>query len=102
SRRRHTRSDRDWSSDVCSSDLARAALALGQCNDPAAVPVLIELLGELPAGRCTTIEQFLQGLAGDWSPDTKGSGDDAVARKIRQIGRASCRGRGQSAEVGGR
>src|SRR5206468_6468573 len=23
SRRRHTRSDRDWSSDVCSSDLAR-------------------------------------------------------------------------------
>src|SRR5206468_9765814 len=23
-RRRHTRSDRDWSSDVCSSDLARA------------------------------------------------------------------------------
>src|SRR5206468_7499441 len=25
SRRRHTRSDRDWSSDVCSSDLANAA-----------------------------------------------------------------------------
>src|SRR2546421_4600166 len=25
SRRRHTRSDRDWSSDVCSSDLFRAA-----------------------------------------------------------------------------
>src|SRR5206468_6694494 len=27
SRRRHTRSDRDWSSDVCSSDLLRDALA---------------------------------------------------------------------------
>src|SRR2546428_9000255 len=26
SRRRHTRSDRDWSSDVCSSDLHRGAL----------------------------------------------------------------------------
>src|SRR5206468_5564177 len=26
SRRRHTRSDRDWSSDVCSSDLATAGL----------------------------------------------------------------------------
>src|SRR2546421_10355097 len=25
SRRRHTRSDRDWSSDVCSSDLVRGA-----------------------------------------------------------------------------
>src|SRR5206468_6532210 len=28
SRRRHTRSDRDWSSDVCSSDLEEAGLAL--------------------------------------------------------------------------
>src|SRR5699024_11334518 len=27
SRRRHTRSKRDWSSDVCSSDLAKLALA---------------------------------------------------------------------------
>src|SRR2546421_7129251 len=26
SRRRHTRSDRDWSSDVCSSDLGQAAI----------------------------------------------------------------------------
>src|SRR5206468_10043085 len=28
SRRRHTRSDRDWSSDVCSSDLTTKLLAL--------------------------------------------------------------------------
>src|SRR2546421_9461345 len=28
SRRRHTRSDRDWSSDVCSSDLARKTMRL--------------------------------------------------------------------------
>src|SRR5216683_4405786 len=28
SRRRHTRSDRDWSSDVCSSDLDRTGLIL--------------------------------------------------------------------------
>src|SRR6266536_4021442 len=28
SRRRHTRSTRDWSSDVCSSDLGEAAVAL--------------------------------------------------------------------------
>src|SRR5206468_10068735 len=35
SRRRHTRSDRDWSSDVCSSDLKNAtsspALCIGTC-----------------------------------------------------------------------
>src|SRR5206468_6482035 len=30
SRRRHTRSDRDWSSDVCSSDLAQAHAGLDQ------------------------------------------------------------------------
>src|SRR5216683_6279404 len=29
SRRRHTRSDRDWSSDVCSSDLASHAIMAG-------------------------------------------------------------------------
>src|SRR2546428_2935669 len=29
SRRRHTRSDRDWSSDVCSSDLVRVPVAAG-------------------------------------------------------------------------
>src|SRR5699024_11432682 len=32
SRRRHTRSKRDWSSDVCSSDLADRR-GLGQCPD---------------------------------------------------------------------
>src|SRR5206468_7312149 len=36
-RRRHTRSDRDWSSDVCSSDLVlmvAAAVALAWANSP--------------------------------------------------------------------
>src|SRR2546421_8889366 len=33
SRRRHTRSDRDWSSDVCSSDLANPAPASGVKKD---------------------------------------------------------------------
>src|SRR5206468_29705 len=51
SRRRHTRSDRDWSSDVCSSDLAcavvphvvnqrAAALSLGCCGARAYLDVL--------------------------------------------------------------
>src|SRR2546421_6676828 len=30
SRRRHTRSDRDWSSDVCSSDLVWSAICYGR------------------------------------------------------------------------
>src|SRR5206468_7593832 len=37
SRRRHTRSDRDWSSDVCSSDLFAAMLSEGATAVPAAV-----------------------------------------------------------------
>src|SRR5207249_9040168 len=41
SRRRHTRSKRDWSSDVCSSDLAaRPGLALRQVEDADAVACL--------------------------------------------------------------
>src|SRR5256886_12343023 len=34
SRRRHTRFDCDWSSDVCSSDLAAAILAVTACQRP--------------------------------------------------------------------
>src|SRR5687768_18465292 len=35
SRRRHTRCSRDWSSDVCSSDLnLRGTLAMARTNDP--------------------------------------------------------------------
>src|SRR5206468_7101247 len=42
SRRRHTRSDRDWSSDVCSSDLPRLLLP-----DPDEVQALV--VGQLGA-----------------------------------------------------
>src|SRR3982751_7062942 len=58
SRRRHTRSDRDWSSEVCSSDLAAAA-----------------------GIRADQIDGWSMRLAGP--------------RPREQIGRASCRGRGE-------
>src|SRR5699024_11754835 len=73
SRRRHTRSKRDWSSDVCSSDLAakyykRAVLELGG-NDPAVVldskdvPALAKKLVGLRlanAGQvCTSPKRFI-------------------------------------------
>src|SRR5207249_8211670 len=61
SRRRHTRSKRDWSSDVCSSDLAKAGrrvllfereqfprFHVGESLLPATVPIL-DRLGALPA-----------------------------------------------------
>ena len=41
SRSRHTTSDRDWSSDVCSSDLRRGGLLISLLVLPFYVPVLI-------------------------------------------------------------
>src|SRR2546421_7435468 len=66
SRRRHTRSDRDWSSDVCSSDLVRAAARPSGPPAPVDLPltpgvqdeasVQVALMVELLRGR--TPERF--------------------------------------------
>src|SRR2546430_13556356 len=47
SRRRHTRFDCDWSSDVCSSDLAQAAAGAAQaaCQDVSRSQLLPNLCG---------------------------------------------------------
>src|SRR5690606_14095206 len=47
SRRRHTRFSRDWSSDVCSSDLGEAQLADGCIHDPRAAEGVQQALGHL-------------------------------------------------------
>src|SRR5699024_11468181 len=92
SRRRHTRSKRDWSSDVCSSDLAEQEIgilaysALFLADDPG----IVELLAA--SARNGVRVQILVG-----SPDSptvtqrgeeEGIGDE--------IGRASCREREKS------
>src|SRR5207249_6952571 len=95
SRRRHTRSKRDWSSDVCSSDLA----------------------GDLQPARdaeVVAVEEEPIGLAGarDGAGHARG-GRDLLPRGVLeagvhpdtwedlQIGRASCRERGTILEVAG-
>src|SRR2546422_2100801 len=78
SRRRHTRCSRDWSSDVCSSDLDLLHLAREQ---------LAHLVRELLANaRPLTLphaldDALLRGLHG------------RAAERLEQIGRASCRER---------
>src|SRR5256885_9776551 len=52
SRRRHTRLQGDWSSDVCSSDLASQAVQLAQANDCPAV-----LIAELRHTRADLLRQ---------------------------------------------
>src|SRR5437868_7664243 len=63
SRRRHTRSKRDWSSDVCSSDLGRSARAC-EFSKPqnATLAMFTELTG---AGRTTAP------IGGDFNSEQK-------------------------------
>src|SRR5207248_5665205 len=94
SRGRHTMSYGDWSSDVCSSDLAPP---VGEASrlDLRAHEAVKRLLGEL--GRW-------QRLAGPLSrEDLVAALDRETLRPMRgdepEIGRASCRGRGWAAPV---
>src|SRR2546430_9053023 len=92
SRRRHTRFDCDWSSDVCSSDLVRRWLSqVGEYADdllvlPPARIAPISLLPKVVASiRAAQDPLTLQDLAVN--------GNDLIAAGVRQIGRASCRER---------
>src|SRR5947207_11433119 len=95
SRRRHTRSLCDWSSDVCSSDLGtgrgRLVVRATRPSSSAEMAMMIwramvvscEVAG---SGRgCVKVQKAVY----------------LVARAVEQIGRASCRERGGSAVGGG-
>ena len=60
----------------------RAALALAQARDAAAVDALIDLLGKLPVGQGHFAEEYLSNLAGDQAPKD-GLTDDASRAKVR-------------------
>src|SRR5205085_3804789 len=83
SRRRHTRFDCDWSSDVCSSDLAPAK---GFHKDAIRIPMMIlALVGALANLYSVWRVRSLRARpAAQW-----------------KIGRASCRERGEVVVVGG-
>src|SRR5699024_11237891 len=79
SRRRHTRSKRDWSSDVCSSDLKYSSC---QKENPYICKVrLISCLGSGSRGK-TAVQ--------------RGSASQGRAAQRGEIGRASCRERAES------
>src|SRR5262249_58292811 len=69
----------------------RAGLALAEVQDAQAIPVLIDLLAELPPEQRKEIEAVLIPLAGDWAPGAV-TRDDEIARRIRRDALAS-RGR---------
>src|SRR5207249_7965759 len=90
SRRRHTRSKRDWSSDVCSSDLATAPIVLVQDADLEYDPnEYAVLVGPILAGKADVV----------FGSRFHGAGAHRVLYYWHsfgnrfQIGRASCRER---------
>jgi HEAT repeat protein len=62
----------------------KAALSLAEANDATAIPVLIDLLAELPAEPRRQVEDYLQGLAGEWAPAMGFQGEDELARRVRR------------------
>lgn len=60
----------------------QAALKLAEANDAEAVPVLIDLLAELPADERHSVEQTLKQLAGEWAPAGHLESEDKIARQI--------------------
>src|SRR5207245_6803364 len=100
-RRRHTRCYRDWSSDVCSSDLRRSRLRRARSADQAGeVGSLMATITTSPtqqrAIEMNVLARKQRSLWGDafWRLRRN------KAAMVGQIGRASCRERGE-ARVGG-
>src|SRR5690606_41096600 len=96
-RRRHTRFSRDWSSDVCSSDLLLIAPGAGLKQHPTAngavdFPQLLKRLGTVGGmnvqHHVTDFFVGLQILGGDINV--------VVGKHPVEIGRASCRDRASS------
>src|SRR5699024_11518423 len=98
SRRRHTRSKRDWSSDVCSSDLRTVRTS----------PVVAAIaLAALTLGACGT-DEGNGGENGETTTSAAVSVDPAAPELTERegaynfkIGRASCRERVSNPEVAG-
>src|SRR5690606_39434484 len=84
SRRRHTRFSRDWSSDVCSSDLPR----LAKTREHTIELVMAE------AVRFDRLDPALFARALGW-------GRGSIIVRHGEIGRASCRERGERPGGGG-
>src|SRR2546429_5449877 len=87
SRRRHTRCSRDWSSDVCSSDLTEGGMLKHKHSD-------IGVAVAMPGGLITPIIRKAETKSlSTISGEMKDFAARARARKLKQIGRASCRER---------
>src|SRR5690625_7974765 len=102
SRRRHTRWPRDWSSDVCSSDLKSQKIESLDLTPPEITPSHpdFDVARELVADK---IEEASESSEQDKGAVSAPGGDLSAAAGVDagldpKIGRASCRERGEAAE----
>src|SRR5204863_3288903 len=101
SRRRHTRSLRDWSSDVCSSDLSSTAtVPKSTTGVPAPTPDISLSTTVVDFGTVAVDDDDIQ-----WFTVTN-LGDDTLVitdtvQKDSEIGRASCRERAENSKADG-
>src|SRR5207249_6133014 len=79
SRRRHTRSKRDWSSDVCSSDLARHAMGRSQPALPG---------GALQPGAARADQRGIAARRGDRNARAEGTQQRSEERRVGKECRA--------------
>src|SRR5699024_11409032 len=91
SRRRHTRSKRDWSSDVCSSDLALYQSSRSSLTRTAALRSL-----HRQCCRCRTNSSRTGSVARALSLRPHRQPLERSSLQCREIGRASCRERVRS------
>jgi HEAT repeat protein len=81
---------------------ARAALALAGRGDREAVPVLIALVGELPADEAGPVEDYLTWLCGDRPPPALSAEDARSAAKRQEAWAAWWEAHGARVELGER
>src|SRR5207302_2925724 len=93
SRRRHTSFSRDWSSDVCSSDLAGRE-GDDQPVQGAAPEQAVGVADDAEVEAEADAEQVGRGRGQDQGGGQEEADDAELAEEVVEIGRASCRGKG--------
>src|SRR5690242_17474505 len=62
----------------------RAALERAEAHDAEAIPILIDLLAELPRAERRPAEEYLSRLAGEWAPLGQFPHEDEIGRRIHR------------------
>src|SRR5947209_14530949 len=96
SRRRHTRYWRDWSSDVCPSDLVTYVACAPKSN--AATVAIGAAREDVKKGRTLQVPKHLRDTHYRGS-EQLGHGEDYKYSHDYEIGRAACKVRGESVRV---